>query len=108
MKFYLPVLNALEQAAQDGLVEVAEMHLDRSNELIPRDTGETAESGFTDVEDLTAKVGYSSFIARLQHEDLDNQHPRGGQAKFLETAADELRPTIGPTIAKHVRAALDG
>lgn len=107
MKFYLPVLNAIEKASQDGLVEVAARVLHRSNELIPKDTGETAASGFATVNDLTAQVGYSSFIARLQHEDLDNQHPTGGQAKFLETAADEIRPQVGDILAKHIRGALD-
>jgi hypothetical protein len=108
VKFYLPVLSAVEQAAQEALKEVAEETLERSNELSPTLTGETDESGFVKVDDLTAQIGYRSFVARLQHEDLDYQHPRGGQAKFLETAADEMRSQIGPRMAAKIRGVLGG
>ena len=106
MKMYLPLLSAIESAAQSALAEVADATLERSNALIPEDTGETKQTGFSRTDDLTAQVGYTSFIARLQHENLENEHPTGGQAKFLEIAANEMRPLVGPTIAAHLRGKL--
>lgn len=105
---YLPILSTVEKAAQEALAEVGEETLERSNELSPTLTGETDDSGFVQTDDLTVQVGYSSFVARLQHEDLDYQHPRGGQAKFLETAADEMRAQVGPKVAAKIREALGG
>jgi hypothetical protein len=108
MAYYRPVLSLLEKAAQDALLEVAEAVIDRSNELAPKLTGETEDTSFARVDDLTAQAGYGSFVARLQHEDLDYEHPRGGGPKFLETAADEIRPRVGPMIAKRVQGVLGG
>lgn len=105
---YLPVLNALERAAQAGLQDVADQALAAANELAPKDTGDMIASGFARVDDLVATVGYSDFVARLQHENLDYAHPDGGQAKFLETAADEIRPRVQDIIGRRVKAALDG
>lgn len=108
MAYYRPVLSLLEKAAQDALLEVAEKVIDRSNELAPKLTGETEGTSFARVDDLTAQAGYDSFVARLQHEDLTYLHPRGGGPKFLETAAEEIRPQVGQMIARHVRGALGG
>jgi hypothetical protein len=106
--YYRPVLSLLEKAAQEGLLEAAQTVIDRSNELAPKDTGETEGTSFARVDDLTAQAGYDSFVARLQHEDLDYEHPRGGGPKFLERAAAEVRPKVGDIIAKRVQGALGG
>ena len=108
MKMHLPILSTVEKAAQDALREVAEQTLERSNELSPTLTGESDESGFVAVDDLTATVGYSSLVSLLQHEKLEWQHPRGGQAKFLETAAAEMEQQVEPIMAQKVREALGG
>jgi len=108
VKLHLPILDAFEQAAVDGLLEHGRAIEERSNELSPTDTGETDKTSFVAVEDLTVQVGYTSFIARLQHENLDNQHKPGEQAKFLETAVDELAGDLEATLAKHVQGVLGG
>lgn len=90
MKMLLPILTAVEKAAQAGLKDVARATLKESNARIPRESGATAKSGFTASEDLTAQVGYRSKVAAIQHENLDYQHPQGGEAKFLERAAADV------------------
>ena len=108
MKMLVPILSIVEQAAQAGVREVAERTLERSNELSPTLTGESDESGFVDVDDLTAQVGYTSFVSLRQHEILDYNHPRGGEPKFLEKAAAEMEPQVEQVMAAKVRAALGG
>lgn len=97
MKMPTPILTLMEQAAQEGLRGAAKATLKRARELSPTDTGDSDKTGFVVVDDLTAQVGFTSPISRIQHEDLDNEHPDGGQAKFLETAAEEM--FTGQTVA---------
>lgn len=104
---FLPILSDIEKAVQAGLDEHAKAVLERSNELAPKDTGDMIASGFVSVADLTAQVGYRDFVARYQHERLDYSHD-DGQAKFLETATDELTDQLAPTIGRHVRGVLGG
>lgn len=99
-----PILSTIEQAARDGLREAGKAVLKRSNELAPKDDGDLVKSGRVIVDDLTVQVSYKAIHARLQHENLDWQHADGGQAKFLEAAADEV--DIGRVVAEKVRAAL--
>ena len=106
MKFHTPILSAVEAAVQDGLRDAAKATLKRARELSPTDTGRSDKSGFVVVDDLTAQVGFTSPISRLQHENLDYQHADGGQAKFLEAAADEV--DVSRIIADGVRRALGG
>lgn len=104
MKFHTPILTAVEKAAQDGLREAGKAVLKRARELSPTDSGDSDNSGFVRVDDLTVQVGFTSIVSRLQHENLDFQHTDGGQAKFLEAAADEVN--IGQIVAAKVREQL--
>lgn len=90
MKMELPIASIYERAAMDANKEAGRQVLARARELSPTLTGESDKSGFVATDDLTTQVGFRSLVSRLQHEDLDNEHPQGGQAKFLETAADEV------------------
>ena len=45
--------------------------------------------GRVEVDDLEVRVVFRAPHAWLQHERLDYQHPHGGQAKYLETAAGD-------------------
>jgi hypothetical protein len=104
MRMLTPILSTVEKAAQDGLREAGKAVLKLSNELAPKDDEDLVESGRVIVDDLTVQVSYTAFHARLQHENLDWQHEDGGQAKFLEAAADQVN--IGTVVAEKVRAAL--
>lgn len=90
MKILKPILSTVEKAAQDALREGGREVLRRAREKSPTLTGESDRSGFMQVDDMTVQVGFTSLVSRLQHEDLDNQHPQGGEPKFLESAFDEV------------------
>lgn len=90
MKILKPILTTVEQVAQDSLRDVARDVLKRARDKSPTLTGDSDKSGFVHIDDLTAQVGFRSLVSRLQHEDLENQHPRGGEPKFLESAVDEV------------------
>ena len=90
MKINKPLLTTTEKAAQDGLREGMRALLARARELSPTDSGASDKSGFVDIDDLTGQVGFRSLVSRLQHENLDWNHPSGGQAKFLEQAAEDV------------------
>ena len=102
---HVPITSVLEEAAQDGLRKAGRQVLKRARELSPTDTGSADKSGFTRVDDLTLQVGFTSHISRMQHENLDYQHDNGEQAKFLETAAEEI--DIGPIIAASIRKSFE-
>lgn len=106
MKMHLPILSTVEQAAQDGMRAAGREVLARARDLSPTDTGASDKSGFVAVDDLTVQIGFKSLVSKLQHENLDWEHPKGGQPKFLEAAVDEV--DIGSVIADHVRESLDG
>lgn len=109
MKIYTPVLSVLEEAHRDGMVKGLDAVLERSNELAPEFSGDLKVSGQIDVEDLTGRVSYDSpgyHYILDQHENLEFEHPNGGQAKFLETAAAEVDVT--KYIADEVRQRFGG
>ncbi len=89
-----------EAAIQAGLREWAETVEARSNENAPKDTEELVDSSGIAVDDFTGQVFYTADHARIVHEDLDAEHPKGGDAKFLERAADEVDGTA--ILAKHI------
>lgn len=106
MKINLPLLSTVEKAAQDGLRAGGRALLARARELSPTDTGASDKSGFVAIDDLTLQVGFTSHVSLMQHENLDFQHPGGGQAKFLETAAQEV--DVLDHVWEHVAKALRG
>lgn len=109
MKFHIPILTTLEAAAQAGLREGMEAMLELSNELAPEFSGEMIDGGEVRIDDLTGQVSYKNAgypYVIDQHENLELQHPNGGQAKFLETASVEV--DVSKFIAAHVKGALDG
>ena len=107
MKINTPILSAVDKATQAGIRAGVQRIRKRSDELFPKRTGEMVKSSFTRVDDLTAQVGYSDWRAMLQHENLDYHHD-GGQAKFLETAADELMPGVVSDVSDRIRKAFGG
>lgn len=84
----LPLLTVTEAAVQKGMAEAARRLLKESNARAPVDDGTLRRSGRVVVDDLTVQVGYTAPHAHLQHEALDYAHEDGGEAKFLELAAD--------------------
>lgn len=55
-----------------------------------------------------AAVSYNTPYAVRQHEELDYQHPQGGQAKYLEGPLKEREDELLDIIAASVRRSLNG
>jgi hypothetical protein len=90
VKMEMPIATLYEQAAMEANKAAAKQVLARARELSPTLTGDSDKTGFVATDDLTTQVGFRSVVSRFQHENLDFEHPQGGQPKFLETAADEV------------------
>lgn len=53
---------------------------------------------------MTVRVSYEAPYAAIQHEDMSLNHPNGGQAKFLEQPARELRHEMAAIVRRSVEA----
>lgn len=101
-----PIRNAISNAAADGLKVGARQVLKEARERAPVDEGGLRKSGKVTTDDLEAMVKFTAPHAWLQHEKLEYQHPNGGQAKYLESAA--IESDLARPIAEKVRAVLGG
>ena len=54
--------------------------------------------------DPTVQVGYTAQYAIYVHENLEANHPNGGQAKFLEQPARELQPVLAKIISNSMKS----
>lgn len=57
-------------------------------------------------EKTSVKVGYTAQYAVYVHENLEANHPNGGQAKFLEQPAREMREELGAGVRRDMRAGM--
>lgn len=82
--------GALELAANDLLGE--------GQRLAPVEEGTLRGSGEVELEvhgdHFEATVSFSTPYAAVQHEELSFQHPKGGQAKYLEAPFKEKVPKM--------------
>ena len=77
---------------KDGLEQGAQIILDRSDELVPKESGDLASSGRVKKDRgglNTIGITYDGPYARYQHEHMFFKHPTGGAPKFLEVAMVE-------------------
>jgi hypothetical protein len=129
--------DRITERVADTTVEAgAEVALDclgRSGERAPVDTGDLRGSGFAEVNQATvamgnedgsisvlgtpgqpagneieAAVGFTAPHAFVQHEHTEFNHPKGGQAKFLESVVVENGPKWGKYLADAARKGLRG
>jgi hypothetical protein len=87
-------INEIKDATKEAVNEVALDLIGKAKERAPLDTGDLRGSGFvnnggTNGQIYKAKVGFSEPYALEQHENLQYQHPRGGEAKYLENPLKE-------------------
>lgn len=97
-------LDRIEQGVAAGLYRTGVRILNRSQELVPVDTGRLKGSGRVlqpEVEGdrVTVTVGYGADYALIVHE----IHPT--KSKYLEQAAGEELREIGPTVAASITRA---
>lgn len=91
------VFDRVEQVTPEALIFGAQPIFDRSQELVPVDTGALKASGFIETRPTSngvqVFVGYGRFgtpeYAGFVHERLDLRHAPPTQAKYLEAAINE-------------------
>ena len=98
--------DLLSDYLQAGLLEAGEFLLEKSQEIVPVDTGALRDSGFVDVRGSgfgsEVVVGYTKEYAIYVHEDLRARHAFGTSAKYLERPmrqyAAKIQGIIGDSI----------
>ena len=116
----LLLLRALEQMVQQAdlvltqaLAAEAERILEASLPLVPVDTGLFLSTGMVERDAHGATIRYGGHglapYAVVVHEDVTMQHPRGGQAKFLQApvfaALDGMPARVGAHVQDGLRRA---
>lgn len=99
------------KAAARGLLDGVEVAKQASLAMVPVETGRLRSTAYTDVDEdtLIGIVGYDDprdVKTIKQHEDLSYRHPRGGQAKFLETPVRASGSAAFAKLAAAMRGAL--
>jgi hypothetical protein len=102
----------LEAALDDALQRVGQDLLARAAPLAPIDEGTLRASGHVELERLDAGrqevvVSFNTPYAAVQHERTDYEHPRGGQAKYLEEPLKELAPRYERVLGEAIRRELN-
>lgn len=117
-----PKVNAVEALSVAGELAIegaGKVLLDASQQLVPVETGALKASGQvtkTGPHEIAVSYGRddhaglngtsTSEYAIPQHEHLENNHPNGGQAKYLEAAMHANGPAILAALAEGLRAGL--
>jgi hypothetical protein len=104
------VLNAIKGITPEVLLETMEPVLLQAQIYCPEKTGALKNSGYLEVEQqgtggsITAEVGFARggipSYAIYVHEDMTKYHVPPTQAKFLQTAIDEILPNIAEQILR--------
>lgn len=86
-------LNITEEeiikAALKGQKALALNILGESQKLVPVDTSTLKRSGHVSTERNITTISYNTPYALKQHEDASLNHPKGGEAKYLEKPFNE-------------------
>lgn len=95
------------EAVEGALIEMAEKVMDRSVELTPVQTGRLRNSAYIAVPATTGQpgvvvLGYGAHHALKVHEQTEIKRNKG-QAKFLETALNEIAGGKLFVVAKRAR-----
>ena len=97
----------LEAALAEGLLEAGETLKERSQQLVPVETGELRDSAFVRQDRRgrrpAVEVGYDAEHALTVPEDLDAEHAPGESSKFLERPARSLRRKLAAQLARKLR-----
>ena len=83
-KYKVDAFRQIKDAVEDASFDLQ----GKSQRQAPVDSGDLRGSASTDIDvklaKVTGEVGYNEEYALDQHEHLEYNHPRGGNAKYLE------------------------
>lgn len=98
------VIKKFRTVSADAMMFAAQPIMDRSQELVPVDTGRLINSAFlfkgpeSKLGNIKVFMGYARFgqphYAAFVHERVDIKHAKGKSAKFLEKAVNEKLPVF--------------
>lgn len=102
------VEEEIAKAAIKGMRTTALNILGESQKLVPIDTGILQKSGSIKVNQgaLTATISYNTPYALKQHEDVSLNHPKGGEAKYLERPFNEKKGELEVNIGNEIQKIL--
>lgn len=98
--------DAAHKAAERGLTLATEALLAHAVARAPIMNGPLRGSGLASHEGLTGAASFNTEYAARQHEELDWEHPRGGEAKYLEKAATAFGDEFVAIVAQAIGQAL--
>lgn len=100
--------EGMRKAAALAVVEVAEDALTEANDRAPLDEGDLVRSAevVPHPEQTAASITYDTPYAIRQHEDSTLNHPRQGEAHWLERVVEENAPRYFQWIADRIRKAM--
>jgi hypothetical protein len=94
--------NSVEKSIWDCVLDLQ----GKSSRLAPVDTGDLRGSATSSVINLIGEVGFGEEYALEQHENLTFNHPRGGQAKYLENPFVENKEKYKKRIERAIKGEL--
>ena len=104
MKNLTAVLEQVPELTAEGLNEAAMDIGARAAEKAPVDTGDLRGSMTVDTivynGEAISEIRFNEKYAAVQHERLDFNHPKGGEAKYLEKAAIEKAEQVAQRVGK--------
>jgi len=106
VKMHGRIKTVVEQGSVTGLRAGGREVLKEARDRVPVDDGDLRKSGRVVTDDLDVTVKFTAPHAALVHEKTDLNHPNGGQAKYLESAALEV--DVAEAVARAVRKQLGG
>ena len=86
-------IQEIQGATKQSIMDVSFDLLGKAVNLAPVDTGDLRGSGKAEFdvvgETITGTVSFNTPYALRQHEELNYNHPNGGQAKYLQQPFEE-------------------
>ncbi|MDR2170654.1 MAG: HK97 gp10 family phage protein [Planctomycetaceae bacterium] len=96
------MINGVKTSIRSALADIGENIVERSTAYVPVRTGFLRDSVRQNITEsskrITLTVKYTAPYAIYVHENLENNHPNGGQAKFLDRAVKEILPDVANAI----------
>jgi len=101
--FFQNLSKKVDKIAAKTLIDRGKSILEVSKMLAPVDTGRMIrDTEVVVVSDTEVQVRYNADYSLYVHEDLEAQHPNGGQAKFLEIATNMEGQKVSRKIARDI------
>lgn len=102
------VEEEITKAAIKGMKVTAQNILGESKKIVPVDTHTLQESGHikTDTIKQITTISYNTPYALKQHEDPNLNHPKGGEAKYLEKPFNEKKGELEINIGNEIHKVL--